>query len=80
MFILSQDKKKFADYKKVYVSPKFKKKNGVKKVFLLGVPADLFGEISEQVLGSYDSEEAAVAELEDICAAVKNGEAAYAIK
>lgn len=79
MFILSQDKKNLADYKKVYVSQKYRRKKG-KKSFLLGVPADLLGEIDVKSLGTYESEEAAIAELENICSAMKNGEAAYAVK
>ena len=80
MFILSQDKKKFADYKKVYVSPAFSRKNNIKKAFLLGVPVGLFGGFVEHTLGSYESEEAAIMELENICADMKNGETAYTVK
>ena len=79
MFILSQDKKNFADYKKVYVSQKYSGKKGT-KAFLLGVPANWLGEFDVKTLGCYESEEAAITELWNICSAIKNGEAAYAVK
>lgn len=77
MFILSQDKKKFAEYKFVEVSKNYgsKKEN---KYCLVGT--DYRG-ISGRViiLGSYSGEESAIAELENIYTAMKNGETAYAV-
>lgn len=79
MFILSQDKKKFADYRKVYVSQKYKGKKST-KVFIFGVStswADAFD--TDMVLGCYENEETAIKELENICTAMRNGESAYAV-
>lgn len=78
MFILSQDKKKFAEYKFFEVSKNYRVKKE-SKCFLLGI--DCRGIVGRTiVLGSYSGEEAAIAEMENICTAMKNGEAAYAVK
>lgn len=78
MFILSQDKKKFAEYKFFEVSEIYRSKNE-SKCFLLGIACR--GIIGRTVvLGNYSDEEAAIAELKNICSAMKNGEAAYAVK
>ncbi len=78
MFILSQDKKKFAEYKFFEISKNYGGKKE-SKCFLLGV--DCRGIIGRTiVLGSYSDEEAAVAELKNIYTAMKNGETAYAVK
>lgn len=50
MFVLSQDKKKFADYKKVYVSQQYNGKEKA-KAFLLGKQTG-FGLFGETVLGT----------------------------
>ena len=77
MFILSQDKKKFAEYKFFEVSKNYRGKKESKS-FLLGI--DCRGIIGQTiVLGSYSDEEAAIAELENIYTAMKNGETAYAV-
>ena len=78
MFILSQDKKKFAEYKFFEESKNYRGKKE-SKCFLLGI--DCRGIVGRTiVLGSYSGEEAAIAEMENICTAMKNGEAAYAVK
>lgn len=80
MYILSQDKKIFAEYKRVFVSKKYSGKKGT-KVFLLGIRSGFLSEFDgKMVLGSYESEETAIEELSNICVAMQNGKAAYAIK
>ncbi|MGN1466770.1 MAG: hypothetical protein ACI4W1_00535 [Ruminococcus sp.] len=78
MIILSQDKKKFAEYKFFEVSKNYRGKKE-SKCFLLGI--DCRGIVGQTiVLGSYSDEEEAIAELKNICTAMKNGEAAHAVK
>ncbi len=80
MFILAQDKKKLAEYKKIYVSNQYNGKKR-KKAFLLGVGTGIFV-FSEGavVLGEYETQEEAIAELEHVCEAMENNVAAYAVK
>ena len=80
MYILSQDKKMFAEYRRVSISKKYNGKKG-NKVFLLGIRSGFLSELDgKMVLGCYESEEAAIEELNNICVAMQNGKAAYAIK
>lgn len=78
MFVLSQDKKKFADYKGFEVAKNYGgKKDG--KYSLVGT--DYRGVSGQTViLGFYSNEEDAIKELEKIYDAVKNGEHAYAVE
>lgn len=77
MFILSQDKKKFAEYKFVEVSKNYGGKKG-NKYCLVGTDYRGFSG-RDIILGFYSEEKAAIAELKNICAAMKNGEHAYAV-
>ncbi|MGN1131243.1 MAG: hypothetical protein ACI4RM_06035 [Ruminococcus sp.] len=78
MFILSQDKKKLAKYKSFRVSKNYRGREK-SKCFLLGI--DCCGITGRTiVLGSYDGEEEAIAELKNICSAMRNGKTAYAVK
>ncbi len=80
MFILSQDKKSFAEYKKIYVSNQYNGKKN-RKAFLLGVGTGLvvFSE-GAVVLGEYETQEEAIAELNHICIEMSNGAATYSIR
>lgn len=77
MFILSQDKKKFAEYKFFEVSKNY----GGKKEDKYSLVGTDYRGISGRtiILGSYSDEEAAIAELENIYTAMRNGETAYAV-
>lgn len=78
MFILSQDKKKFAEYKFFEASENYRGKKESKS-FLLGI--DCRGIAGRTiVLGSYSGEEEATSEPENIYTAMKNSEAVYAVK
>ena len=77
MFILSQDKKNLAEYRKIYIQKNWGGKKGNKSV-LIGDVLHAFS--SSIVLGMYADQEEAVAELGRICEAMKNGDTVYAVK
>lgn len=76
MFILSQDKKTLGEYLHVAVSKNYGGKKNEKYV-LVGSSRLLF---TQPVLGRYPTEGTAIQELNNICAALANGENAYAVK
>lgn len=77
MQLLSQDRKSLAEYRKIYITRNYGGKKGNK--------AALIGEVnafrgSTVVLGMYADRDEAMAELERIFEAMKNGDAVYAVK
>lgn len=77
MFILSQDKKNLVEYRKIYIQKNWGGKKGNKSA-LIGDVLSAFS--SSIVLGMYAGQEEAVAELERIYEAMKNGDTVYAVK
>lgn len=76
MFILSQDKKTLGEYLHIAVSKNYGGRKN-EKYFLVGSSRLLLG---QPVLGKYPTEEAAIRELGNICAALDNNESTYAVK
>lgn len=80
MFILSQNKRNLAECGKIYVTKNYGGKKG-EKAALFGVEKRIFGTFSSSIiLGMYEGQEEAMAELEKIYEAMKNRDTVYAVK